>query len=1265
MSDNNAQMTLSAVLELKDRLTAKIKSVNKSLDGVKQATERVDLGLNTVKKDMGSVGQSASTMAKDLDKTKIALNGVKGSYMAMVGLKDNATTKAKGIETTLKGIGGKVYKATVNFRQNGAEKLAGLKNSMSNMASGMMMGLPLQVAGMAGLGYGVMDTINTYKNFEKQMATVKAIATSGMGVNEANAAMERMTAKAREMGAVTQFSAEQVGKAFEYMAMAGWKEQQMMAGIKPVLDLALAAGEDLGTVSDIVTDSMTALKIDTRGANANANIKGFTDILAATATNSNTTVGMMGEAFKYAAAPAGLFASAYGSDEVGVAKDVALALGLMADSGIKASMAGTALRSTLTRMTADTIPTANAMKMLGINIMQMGADGTQQLKPLRAIFDDLRKKFKEGVSAEELVNYAETLSGTKTRNKEAMITFAKQLAAQGGKMNDKDKAKFAKMFAGEEALSGWLAIITASDEDYQKKIAAIDNSRGAADEMSKKRADTLAGDLEILKSAWHDFQIELMSGKGASGLRDFVQGLSKDVNQFKTSLKDGFDIGDIGSLALNVLKQLKDKFLELDGVGSILAGGALVFGLTKIYGLAKKAYDGVKTLAGNVKGGGALTTAKGPVAETVGTMTVNATTVYVNGKTVAGAGAPAGGNTTVAGGGGSRGGSAGGGAGGGARARLGGALAGAGIMAAFSAFDIFSTQKENAELLAEAAGGLNEAADNLKTLKEAGASAGEIAAAETKLAEMKAYQTDVQTQADIRMDESVGGAVGGVIGAGIGTALMGPVGGAIGAFIGEEIGRKAGDAFHNMASGDAEQVAKWTQPDKSLDDMDRAALGEDLEYPITITAPDSEDIQNAIQSAVDGVGTVDFTAFDENAGIGLKALWTDVAANAQEAGATIREDSQITSESVLADAAATESYFESSVYDPLQSGALETADGMTVDFTNSATETQGAWAGVRSFFESLWTDLKAGAASCAASMAQTMANAAANLRANGHTTLAAAADWAGNNLAWLSGTTYKKKGLATGTSWAEGGFTEINEHGGEIVDLPTGARVYPHATTMKMLKEQMDKGLPDISVDAIPNMMGMDKIPPMQADILPRMAKTLPAITAQADITPHMAGVLPELKANVLPQMASALPAMSFDAVPVMANELPPMQADVFPKMASALPQMQVEAVASMANELPAMQMEASANSLETMTNDSAGGFMADAKLPTQSPDLFGDIIGRLKELIPAAQQESKTGGNVTITGNTFEVREEADIDKIAYKLCQLIEGAQVNYNYV
>ena len=1047
MSETNQNMVLTAVLDFKDRLSAKIKSVNTSLNQAKTSTENVDMSVKGIQKSMEAAGKSALSMKGGVDSARSSLQGLKGDYRANVSVKDNATGKVREIRSSLAGIQGKIYTATVNIRENG---LAKVKGSLSNMASGMMMGLPMQVAGMAGLGYGVMDTINTYKAFEKQMATVKAIATSGMGAAEANAAMERMTAKAREMGSVTQFSAEQVGKAFEYMAMAGWKEQQMMAGIKPVLDLALAAGEDLGKVSDIVTDSMTALKIDTRGVSADANIKGFTDILAATATNTNTNVAMLGEAFKYAAAPAGaLFANAYGDDQLGAAKDVALALGLMADSGIKASMAGTALRSTLTRMAADTIPTANAMKMLGVNIMTAGEDGTEHLKPLSAIVEDLRAKFKQGVSAESLVNFAETLSGTKTRNKAAMIEFAQKLAKQNGKLNDKDKAKFAKMFAGEEAISGWLSMITASDEDYQKKKDVIYNSQGAADEMAKKRADTLAGDLEILKSAWDDFQIEIMSGSGASGLRNFIQGLSKDVDMFKKSLKDGFDIGDIGALALNVLRQLKDKFLEFDGIGSLLAGGALVMGLTKIYGLSKKVLSSLKNIALPGKTmGGALPTSTG--MGSVGTMTVNATTVYVNGKSVMGGatgGATAGGGakgtppaTTTSGGG--------------VRSRMGGALAGGALMAAFGAFDIFSTQKENADLLAEAAGGLNEAADNLKTLKESGASAEEIATAQKESDDMKAYQTQVQTQADIRMDESVGGAVGGVIGAGIGTALCGPVGGAIGAFIGEEIGRKAGEAFHNFASGDAEQVAKWTQPEKSLDDMDRAALGEDLEYPLTITAPDSADIQSAVQEAIDGVGPVDFTAFDENAGVGLKALWTDTATTAQEAGAAIREDSELTAQSVAEDGAETEAFIESGVYSPLQSGALETADGITVDFTDSASNTQSAWAGVRGFFEGLWADLKAGAASCAASMSQALANAAANLRAGGHTTLASAADWAGNNLAWLGGTDYPHH--ASGTSWAPGGLTEINEHGGEIIDLPTGSRVYPHATTVKMLNDAIN-----------------------------------------------------------------------------------------------------------------------------------------------------------------------------------------------------------------
>ena len=195
-------------------------------------------------------------------------------------------------------------------------------------------------------------------------------AEAPKGAAEAAAAMDALTQKAREMGAATQFSATEAAKAFEYMGMAGWNTEQMIAGIAPVLNLALASGEDLAKVSDIVTDAMTALHIDTRGEDATRNIEHFTDGLAAAATHSNTTVGMMGEAFKYAAAPAGLFASAY-ENAADVSNDVALALGLMANTGIKASQAGTALRATLTRMGADTIPTANAMKMLGVRWERM------------------------------------------------------------------------------------------------------------------------------------------------------------------------------------------------------------------------------------------------------------------------------------------------------------------------------------------------------------------------------------------------------------------------------------------------------------------------------------------------------------------------------------------------------------------------------------------------------------------------------------------------------------------------------------------------------------------------------------------------------------------------------------------------------------------------------------------------------------------------------------------------------------------------------
>lgn len=867
---------LSAALELRDNFTGKIKSAARGLSSVRSMAGSASSSIDRATSSMEQAGASAGRLGQRLsrisgnytanvtarDMATPTINRVRTGLSSLgsratspvVRLRDEATNRIARIRQKLSGLTGKAYTAVVNVKQNMAAQggpLGKTMSGMSNAASGMLMGADVQMMGTAGIGYGIYDTINTYKNFDKQMATVKALSTSDMDTEEAAAAMDRLTKKAREMGAATQFSATEAAKAFEYMGMAGWNVEQMISGIPSVLNLALASGEDLASVSDIVTDAMTTLKIDTRGANADKNIQQFTDVLAAAATHSNTNVGMMGEAFKYAAAPAGFFTKSY-ENAADVSNDVALALGLMANSGIKASQAGTALRSTLTLMTADTIPTANAMSMLGVNILQTGKDGTEQLKPLRAIFDDLRAKMKEGVSAESLVNYAEALSGTKTRNKDVLIAFANKLAEQGGKLSAKDQAKFAKMFAGEEALSGWLSIMTATDQDYQDLIKAIDNSEGSAAKMAATRADTLAGDFDILKSAWEDLQIEFMTGKGSDGLREFLQGAQKDINKFKEYIKDGFDISDVGKIILDIITQLKDKFLKLDGVGSILAGGALLAGLYKISSKAISVADTLKNLvkspASVIGGKGATPTSIPDLASNVNSMVVNARSVIVNGSV-------GGGNSGGAdigdfmpdthSGGKGKGGAARGGSGRGVqgRARAGtmprGANAGnmgrfarvskwmgrlaVPLAVAAGAWGAYSVSQENdvqsqaaqervnaananleklrTQSVGEAAASVMSNKDIMASLSGAGLSSAEMTAAVAEQQAAIDNQKAVERENTNRMGASVGGTGGALVGGLAGMKAGAAAGGAIGTFFGGPVGTAAGAAIGGAIGG--------------------------------------------------------------------------------------------------------------------------------------------------------------------------------------------------------------------------------------------------------------------------------------------------------------------------------------------------------------------------------------------------------------------------------------------------------------------------------
>lgn len=361
--------------------------------------------------------------------------------------------------------------------------------------------------------------------FEQQMSAVQAI--SGATKEEFNALKQ----KAQEMGETTSFSASEAGKAMEYMAMAGWKANDMLNGIEGIMNLAAASGEELGIVSDIVTDALTAF-----GLKASDSAE-FADILAAASSNSNTNISMMGETFKYCAPVAGSLGYSV--------KDTALAIGLLANSGIKSSQAGTALRRILNETSKEIILSGKAFAKAGKStgefaIQTVNADGS--MRELKDIIDDLRAGF----------------SG----------------------LSESEQAANAEAVAGKNAMSGLLAIVNASESDYQKLYNAIENSTGAAERMADIRLDNFSGDVTLMKSALEGLGIEIFNGTNGI-MREGVQLATNFIGNITKNLKNTNVISKMmQTLQKNIptiirhLKEFKNSLVEfakpLFGVGEWL-----------------------------------------------------------------------------------------------------------------------------------------------------------------------------------------------------------------------------------------------------------------------------------------------------------------------------------------------------------------------------------------------------------------------------------------------------------------------------------------------------------------------------------------------------------------------------------------------------------------------------------------------------------------------------------------------------------------------
>lgn len=402
-------------------------------------------------------------------------------------------------------------------------------------------------APLLGIG-GVAGKITM--DFDASMSKVKAISGAS------GEAFDSLREKAREMGAKTKYSATEAADAMTYMAMAGWDNKQMIEGIDGVMNLAASSGEDLALTSDIVTDALTAFGLKAEDSSH------FADVLAATAAGANTNVGLMGETFKYAAPIAGALGYSV--------EDTAVAIGLMANAGIKGSQAGTALRGGLTRLASPTKEVYRGMELLGLSIEDV------QGKPL----DETLRIFRDAFS----------------------------------KLDGTQQAQASSLIFGKNAMSGMLAIIKASEGDYNKLTDVIRNSDGAAKGMAETMQDNLSGELQKLKSAAEELAIafgDLLMPALRDGVKKITDLVDKLNSMPESTKKIILDIG-IFAAALGPILMVVGKVATLIGTvsgalavmkGTMVGATPAMIGLSKVFGAIQFVLSGVGKLLGLLKYG--------------------------------------------------------------------------------------------------------------------------------------------------------------------------------------------------------------------------------------------------------------------------------------------------------------------------------------------------------------------------------------------------------------------------------------------------------------------------------------------------------------------------------------------------------------------------------------------------------------------------------------------------------------------------------------
>lgn len=442
-------------------LTKEYKDAVKELEQIRktsgEASDAYKLQADKVEKLKEQLAQSNATQAE----SKATLK----EYKAAMNQAEQAVKETEAqLEKLDQGM-----EETDESTTNAANSARNAANGGFTVLKGVIANLATQVVTKAIEGFKNLakEVVTTGMEFDSAMSKVAAI--SGASAEE----MAMLTQKAQEMGRTTKFTASESAEAFNYMAMAGWKTNEMLDGLEGILNLAAASGADLAETSDIVTDALTGLGYEAKDAGRLA------DVMAAAAANANTNVELMGSTFQYVTPVAGALGFSM--------EDVAVAIGTMANAGIKGERAGTALRSMMTRLASPPKMAADSIEELGITVI----DSAGKMLPLIDILKQLRSKF-NGLSEAE-------------------------------------QAHHAKAIAGQEAMAGLLAIVNSAPDDFEQLIQSVNNSAGAADRMAKTMLNNVGGKFTLLKSQLEGIRLTIWD-KLEPTIRKCIDSISRTLS---------------------------------------------------------------------------------------------------------------------------------------------------------------------------------------------------------------------------------------------------------------------------------------------------------------------------------------------------------------------------------------------------------------------------------------------------------------------------------------------------------------------------------------------------------------------------------------------------------------------------------------------------------------------------------------------------------------------------------------------------------------